>query len=352
MIHIFTSAAPNYLGKVKTLFHSLKEHHPEFVLHLLLVERRSEDLGQELDFFDDVIFATDFEMGRDPGWLFSHSLVELSTALKGMATLYLLEDLDAGQVLYFDPDIVLFSRIDEILDALQESSLVLTPHLLQPESDPDAILDNEICSLKHGIFNLGFLGVNQCPEGRRFAEWWSHRLTHFCQDDIAGGLFTDQRWIDFSPVFFENATIVRETRFNVAPWNINQRSLAGSFDLGFTVDGEPLGFYHFTGLDSGAHDAVIEKYAPDNRAIKMLIQWYKLRTAKLSPIGDHRWELGHYDNGDPIRLIHRRIYRQRQDLQAAFPDPFQVRGSAASYLSWLEIEGIKEYTDLFTNPED
>ena len=37
-IHVFTSAAGNYLPKVKVLFDSLTEHHPEWQRHLLLVE--------------------------------------------------------------------------------------------------------------------------------------------------------------------------------------------------------------------------------------------------------------------------------------------------------------------------
>ena len=37
-IHVFTSAAGNYLPKVKVLFDSLAEHHAEWQRHLLLVE--------------------------------------------------------------------------------------------------------------------------------------------------------------------------------------------------------------------------------------------------------------------------------------------------------------------------
>ena len=38
-IHVFTSAAGNYLPKVKVLFDSLAEHHPEWQRHLLLVSQ-------------------------------------------------------------------------------------------------------------------------------------------------------------------------------------------------------------------------------------------------------------------------------------------------------------------------
>ncbi len=60
----------------------------------------------------------------------------------------------------------------------------VTPHQTEPEKSRSAILDNEVSSLKHGVFNLGFLAVRNCPEGMRFVNWWSDRLRDFCFDDI------------------------------------------------------------------------------------------------------------------------------------------------------------------------
>ena len=69
-------------------------------------------------------------------------------------------------MLYFDPDMVLFSRVDDILATLETSNLALTPHQTKPEQTLDAIFDNEVASLKHGIFNLGFIGVRNTAEGQ------------------------------------------------------------------------------------------------------------------------------------------------------------------------------------------
>ena len=62
------------------------------------------------------------------------------------------------------------------------------------------IIDNEIGSLKWGIYNLGFLGVRNGPVGSDFADWWAERLRHFCFDRLEAGLFTDQKWINHVPV--------------------------------------------------------------------------------------------------------------------------------------------------------
>src|SRR6185437_3446700 len=152
-------------------------------------------------------------------------------------------------VLYFDPDMVMFSRVDDILSMLEHGNLALTQHQNKPEQTLEAILDNEVASLKHGVFNLGFIGVRNGDEGRRFAAWWGERTYHLCRADVSNGLFTDQKWLDFAPIFFEGVAIIKSSRHNVATWNLTTRRLTGSFDAGFTVDGEPLGFYHFTGFD-------------------------------------------------------------------------------------------------------
>jgi hypothetical protein len=130
-------------------------------------------------------------------------------------------------VLYFDPDMVLFSRLDDLLAELDQGNVALTPHLTVPESTLDAVRDNEISALKHGVYNLGFLGVRNTEEGRRFARWWADRVYHFCVDDIPGGLFTDQRWIDLAPAMFDGVGILKNSRFNVATWKAISRPGSG-----------------------------------------------------------------------------------------------------------------------------
>ena len=79
-----------------------------------------------------------------------------------------------------DPDIAVFAPLDAIDALLERHSIVLTPHQTEPESSRSAILDNEVSSLKHGVFNLGFIAVSNSEQGLRFVDWWSDRLRDFC----------------------------------------------------------------------------------------------------------------------------------------------------------------------------
>jgi hypothetical protein len=228
---------------VRALCRSIRKFHPEAMIHLVLADERPAWLTPEGEPFDAIMEIDTLGIPKLRGWTFTHGIVELSTAIKPFALRRLLERPDCKAAVYFDPDMVLFSRVDDILATLETSNVALTPHQTKPEKTLENVIDNEITSLAMGVFNLGFIGVANTAEGRRFAEWWSERTYHFCRAEVANGLFTDQKWINFAPIFFDGVAILKSSRHNVATWNITTRLFTGNVRDGFKVDGEPLGFY-------------------------------------------------------------------------------------------------------------
>jgi hypothetical protein len=236
----------------------------------------------------------------------------------------LLAQPEVDRVFYFDPDMAVFGRFAELEQALSQTSILLTPHQSEPETTHEAIMDNEMASLKHGVFNMGFVGIADTAEGQRFASWWADRLTHFCLDDISRGLFTDQKWANLVPCFFDDYRVLRSPAFNVATWNITTRSVSGSLEEGITVNGEPLGFYHFSGFDSGDQAIMLQKYGANSATLKALRSWYidACDENGQSAAGDYPYGYGTYENGNMIQPAERRLYRERVDLRRAFPNPF------------------------------
>jgi len=350
VLHIFTSAAVNYLPKVRILCRSIRQFHPEAVVHLALADERPPWLRTENEPFDSILGIEQLDIPDYRPWSFTHSIVELSTAIKPFALKHLLNLPGCGTVLYFDPDMVLFSRVDDVLATLERSNLALTPHQTKPEQTLDAILDNEVASLKHGIFNLGFIGVRNTAEGKRFAAWWAERTYHLCRAEAENGLFTDQKWVNFAPVFFDGVAIVKSSRHNVATWNLTTRRMTGDFETGFQVDGEPLGFYHFTGFDSGAHRIMAIKHASASPVVQRLISWYEreIAIADRDPISEWPWAFGYFSDGTRIEPDHRWFYRENRDLQRAFPDPYDARADRLTYLGWCNSEGKLRYPDVFS----
>jgi hypothetical protein len=349
-LHIFTSAAVNYLPKVRVLCRSIKRHHPEAMVHLALSDERPAWLTPEGEPFDSILEMSGLDIPALRGWTFMHSVVELSTAIKPFALQKLLARDDCRAVLYLDPDMVVFSRLDDILATLERANVALTPHQTKPETDLEHVVDNEITSLRMGVFNLGFVGVAPTAEGKRFAQWWADRCYHYCRAEVHNGLFTDQKWINFAPIFFDGVAIVKSSRHNVATWNLTTRVMTGDIEHGIRVDGEPLGFYHFTGFDSGAHRIMAFKNAPGNEALQQLIAWYdrETRPEASDPVTKTPWAFARFDDGTPILPQHRWVYRDRRDLQAAFPDPYATGGDELTFLEWCRTEGRIRFPEFFT----
>jgi hypothetical protein len=349
-LHVFTSAAVNYLPKVRTLCHSIRRHHPEAVIHLALADERPPWLQTEGEPFDDILEVAKLGIPNWHAWTFIHNIVELSTAIKPFALKHLLGLPDCGKVLYFDPDMVLFSRVDDILATLDTANVALTPHQNKPEKTLQTVLDNEITSLRMGVFNLGFIGVRPTAEGLAFTDWWAERTYHFCRAETYNGLFTDQKWINFAPIFFDGVAILKSSRHNVATWNLTTRVMVGDQKSGFQVDGEPLGFYHFTGFDSGAHKIMAYKNAPGNNAVLDLIGWYERETspARNDPLNQWPWAFARFSDGTKIEAHHRWLYREYKDLQGAFPDPYEVRSDKLTFLDWCRTEGRIRFPQFFS----
>lgn len=338
MLHIFTSAALNYLPKVRQLTESIRHYHPEARIHLALADVWPDDLPHDAS-FDSIISVADLDIPDWRAWAFQHQLVELATAIKPFVLERLLEN-DGDRVIYLDPDTVLYDRLDDVLARLDDASVGLTPHLVHPEREEMAILDNEMSALKHGIYNLGFVAVAATDSGRAFARWWRDRCARWCIDDIPNGLFTDQRWVDLAPALFDDVTILRSPRLNVAPWNLAHRPIT-RHDGHYWVGDERLGFYHFTGFDSGAHHVMAQRYASDDDgAAHAMIEHYRQRSleAARDPLSQRPWAFARFDDGSPIAKPQRRLYRARADLQQHFPDPFAADG----YLNWWRANGEAE----------
>lgn len=348
-MHIFTSVTTNYIPKARVLAKSVKKYHPEAQIHLLLSDRHPDWLQENAEHFDSIINIDELSIPNKQAWIFNHRLVELCTAVKGFGFQEIIRRHNPDKVIYLDPDITVMSRLDSIIDRLDKFSILLTPHQTAPDNNLRAIVDNEICSLKHGVYNLGFAAIRNSDEGRRFADWWAKRLEHFCFDDIPNGLFTDQRWCDLAPAFFEDLMIMREPIYNVCTWNLTQRKVTGTVPDALLINGQPLCFYHFSGFDSGAQKLMLDLYGKDSPVLYDLRDWYIGECNKMGQdqYGKTPCVYDSFSDGTKISKSHRYIYRKDQSLAIKFPDPFNATCDS-SYLSWYN----KTYKDIQIIPDN
>jgi len=223
-----TVVARNYLPAARVLARSYTEHHPghEFVI-AVIDEDPPERFG--IDEQDFLRMAT------------AYNVTELATAVKP----YLLRELrkNAEVVIYLDPDITVYAPMPELAELARAHQLVLTPHFTTP-MPRDGFEPDEAVIMGTGVFNLGFIATG--PGSEPFLDFWAERLRHDAIVAPERQLFTDQRWVDQVPALFGH-TVLRDPGFNVAYWNLHERSLSRSDDGTVYADGSRLRFFHFSG---------------------------------------------------------------------------------------------------------
>ena len=346
-VHCFSSLTNNYLPKVRILAKTLKKYHPDWFFHIVLNEPIPEGVDLRDELFDSLISINDLGIPEIEKWIFQHKLTEICTAVKGHTAAFLFKNKGADKVIYLDPDIAVFNSLQPIADLLDHHPIILAPHVNKPDTEMQDIINNEIGSLRWGVFNLGFFAVSNSSVGNEFIDWWKERLLYFCRDDIPYGLFTDQRWCDLVPVFFEQLYILRDPGYDVATWNLSHRDLSMNPDGTLLIDGIPLRFYHFSGYDSGAGTFMVDYFVSKgrNKIVKEIWDWYaaQLKTSGQGEFGKLEWSYDHFDNGEKITQDMRSIYGTRTDLQDHFPNPFDTHREDGGYYFWWINQYPNEY---------
>jgi glycosyltransferase involved in cell wall biosynthesis len=274
---VFTIVSTNYIAYAATLMQSLAEHVPDAARFIILSDTPR-------DFTDTNLSATllgceQLGIANLDNMKIWYSVIEFNTAIKPYAFIFMFEQRGFDEACYIDPDILLFSGMDEVFDALQDHSCVLTPHMLSPLQDGKEPSDLTI--MKSGVYNLGFLGLKNDEDGLGLAKWWADRCFLNCRVDIAGNMFTDQRWMDLAPVFVRRPFILRHPGYNVAYWNLLHRIVTKDRDGTWIVNGERLVFFHFSGIspdDRAQFSKHQNRFSPDNMGeVNELCDLYRLR---------------------------------------------------------------------------
>jgi glycosyltransferase involved in cell wall biosynthesis len=219
---------------------------------------------------------------------------------------------------------------------------VLTPHLTAPLPEDGRRVDDEHV-LSSGAYNLGFVAVG--PHAHAFLGWWWGKTRRRALVDHRRMMFTDQRWIDLVPGLFDHA-LLKEPGWNAAYWNLHAREI--TFAEGrWLAGGQPLVFFHYSGYDPNRphllsyHQAdrprILLSERPD---LARLCREYadKLRAAGLEAVSATPYGWARLDCGVAFDRRMRRIYRDallasEQGLGPMPPSPFE--GDGGAFLEWL-----------------
>ena len=337
-MHICTIVARNYLAAARVLSSSFVAHNPEGTCWTLVID----DVDRELDGRGEPFELIRPEQLSIEPWdrmSAGYSVLELSTAVKPWLLRYLLHEQGVERVTYLDPDIRVFDSLAEVDALLREHPLVVNPHLTAP-MPRDGRKPAETDILIAGSFNLGFAGFAAGEEIDTLLDWWAERLATDCLIAPERGYFVDQRWMDFAPGLIPSLYVLRGAGYNVAYWNLAGRELRSS-SHGYTVNGEPLRFFHFSGYDPerpGALSKHQDRIELDRDPVtRELCDGY---AGALAEAGHDHWRRRPYGwgalpGGPSLDAAARRAYRGAVNTGALVEEQIFTDAGGRAFLSYL-----------------
>ena len=333
---VFSLCSNQGVHQAQVLFETIATFLPEADRFLILADAHHPAVS-----YPDgcVIIAAD-ELGIPDfaNLAFRYKRREFAAAIKPFAFLHMLGARGYTHCLFFDPAIELFSPLPAVRAALAaDASFILTPHILAPAEQEGGA--DDVAIMRGGTFNLGFLGVSATPEARDRLRWWSRWLRTHCVDDRPIGLFIDQKFMDLMPGLARGARILRDPGLNLGYWNLPQRQFEPAAPGGPTVDGGPLGFFHYSGFDPASPDRLsAEAGTVGGGALpsswRRFLAGYadRLKAAGHGRIPAGCYAYGRFASGVPVPDIARRMFRD--DFPAWSGDPFE------SFEAWTHLPAL------------
>ena len=365
---VFTICARNYYGLAQVLKRSVLRHNPDVEFVAFIADGIAED--ERAEFGSDAIDASrvmNAYVTRDKllEMAFKYNLTEFCTALKPFCFRHLFDGTDCDQAMYLDPDIFVFSALDDIFLSLRSASIVLTPHIIFPSLDEGKRPDKGL--LATGVFNLGFLALARSTTALTFLDWWGQRLLDQCFMDNHDSLFTDQKWLDFVPTLFPSSEVsyLRHAGANLAPWNFHERRVYNAADGALHVGRRPLAsrandlkaehraefeqviFVHFSGFDYKKFcEGKVIQYNIDGLDLypdlQPLINRYMESIQADGPTVlqflRKPYLYANFDDGTPIVFFHRRLYRAATDAGMSLGNPFST--NRGGFLNLLDKSAL------------
>jgi hypothetical protein len=328
-----TIVSINYLSYARTLCESFLQVHPGYKFYVLLVDRLPDNFDLAHEKFE-LVLVSDLGIPQFESVAFKYDILELNTNVKATFLKRLLAQ-GVEQLIYFDPDILLYSSVNPIFDALATSGIVLTAHATSPN---DAAPESEVDLLMSGIFNLGFIAVSNSREADRFLSWWEQRCLAFGYNERWSGLFVDQKWINLVPCYFESVCVLKHPGCNVAYWNLHEKTLQKTTGTWIVNDKDPLLFFHFSGVNVDGGDRIskfTDQFDLTSRPeLLELFSDYRERLLRngIRDSSRNQYAFGRFDNGELINKLQRATYAANLDRFGSV-NPFE---SAGPFYAWAK----------------
>ena len=328
-MHICTIIARHSLAQARVLARSYADCHAGQRCSVLVLDDPEQMLADGSEPFE-VIRPEQLPLEGFEAMAAIYPLADLAAAIKPLLLCHLL-DRDREPIAYVDADVRFYERIDGIRQLLTGETVVLVPRLLHELRSATEGGRSESAAVTQGGYDLGFVALAPGPAAARLLSWWSARNgIGDSPADRAIAIFDQRRFEGVGSVTSIQSTV--DPGLAVALWNLHERTLV-HVGNNYTAGGEPLRFFHFSGLDPSrpftlADDQRRVRLAADPALAQLCDEYVaELRAQGLDRARALPWRYDRLPDGTVLNPILRSLYAEGARTGAFRFSPFTEAGT-------------------------
>lgn len=245
MMNFCTLFDSNYACKGIALYLSLVRHTEDFVLYVMGMDRKCQDLLNRCGFEHMVVECIEDVDSPELTLAESNrSRAEFCWTCGSFFTDYFLHKYELEDITYLDSDLMFFSTPKIVYDEFnsKNASVGLTPHFMKYPS--------------FGKYCVQYVYFKNDSSGSSCLRWWKEECLKWCYSKVEDGKFGDQKYLDYFANQFENVCETENRGVGIAYWSMNDNHYKNGKTL-YKGREWPTVFFHYSGFIVSVKEGVM-----------------------------------------------------------------------------------------------
>ncbi len=235
----------NYANKGIALYLSLEQQTDDFVLYVMGMDRKCQDILNAIGFKHMIVECIDDVDSPELAEAKSNrSRAEFCWTCGSFFTDYFLHKYNLPDITYLDSDLMFFSSPQVVFDELKRknASVGLASHFMKYPL--------------FGKYCVQYVYFKNDKDGSDCLRWWRDECLKWCYSRVEDGKYGDQKYLDYFADKFNRVCEIENRGVGVAYWNMNDNSYRDGFTY-YKGDKWPTVFFHYSGINVQVKDGVM-----------------------------------------------------------------------------------------------
>lgn len=245
MMYFCTLFDSNYVSKGIALYLSLEQQTEDFVLYVMGMDRKCQEILNSNAFKHMVVECIDdvdspeLKEAKE-----NRSRAEFCWTCGSFITDYFLHKYNMPNITYLDSDLMFFHSPKVVFDELEhnKASIGLTPHFT-----------------KYSLFGkycVQFVYFMNDEDGRACLRWWRDECLKWCYSRVENGKYGDQKYLDYFAEKYNHVYEISNRGVGIAYWNMDDYSFKDGKVI-YEGNQWPIIFFHYSGINVGVENDVL-----------------------------------------------------------------------------------------------